>query len=54
MPPITLASGPPAAGTDEGSSSLRESLFRLPGRDVSFHKAQRAREEGVGLAMESL
>lgn len=54
MPPITLASGSLVAGVNEGGSSLRESSFRLPGRGVSCHVAHRAREEGVGLAMESL
>lgn len=54
MPPITLASGSVVASLDEGASSLRESSFRFPGRGVSCHRAQRARDEGVGLAMESL
>ena len=51
MPPMTLA---PTAVADDGSSSLRESSFRLPGRGVSCHIAHRAREEGVVLAMDSL
>ncbi len=54
MPPMTLAPGPSTAGTDDDDSSARESSFRLPGRDISGHRAHRAREEGVGLAMESL
>ena len=53
MPPITLASGSVVAGVDEGISSLRDSSFRFPGRGVSCHRAQRARDEGVGLAIES-
>ena len=53
MPPMTLSSMPLMAGTDEGESSMRESSFRFD-RGISGHKAHRAREEGVGLAMESL
>ena len=54
MPPTTLVSRPSMAGTDESIPSLRESSFRLPGRGVSGHKAHRAREDGVELAIESL
>lgn len=54
MPPMTLASESSMAGADDGNSLLRESTFRLPGRGVSCHKAHRAREEGVGLVIESL
>ena len=54
MPPTTMAPGPSMVGTEEEVSSLRASNFRLPGRSVSGHKAHRAREEGVGLATESL
>ena len=54
MPPMTLASGPSMAGTDESIPSRRESSFRLPFRGVSGHKAHRAREDGVELATESL
>ena len=54
MPPMTLALVPSMASADEGFSSLKESNFRLPGRGVSCHRAHRAREEGVGLEMDSL
>ena len=54
MPPMTLASKSSMAGLDGGGSSLEGSNFRLPGRGVWGHKAHRAREEEVGLAMESL
>lgn len=54
MPPMTLASDSLGPDVDDGTSSLRESSFRLPGRGVSCHRAHRAREDGVGSAMESL
>lgn len=54
MPPTTLAPVPSVGDADNGISLSRESTFRLPGRGVSCHKAHRAREEGVGLEMESL
>ena len=54
MPPMTLASRSSMAGTDESIPSLRQSSFRLPGRGDSDHKAHRAREDGVELAIESL
>ena len=54
MPPMTLASGLSMENGDEWSLSSRESNFRLLGRGVSGHKAQSAREEGVGSAIESL
>ena len=54
MPPTTLASGLSMADEDGGNLSSRESDFRLPGRGVSDHRAQRAREVGVGSATESL
>lgn len=54
MPPMTLAPVPPIAGAGGGILSLRESSFRLPGRGVSRHNAHRAREEGVGLEIDSL
>ncbi len=54
MPPMTLAPVPSVAGADEGISSLMESIFRLPRRGVSCHKAHTVREEGVGLEIDSL
>ena len=54
MPPMTLASGSPFVGADEDGSLLNESSFRLPGRDISRHRAQSARDEGEALAIESV
>ena len=54
MPPTTLRSGLPTTGTGDDCSKLKVSNFRLPGPVVSCHNAQRASEEGVGSAMESL
>lgn len=51
---MTLAPVPSVAGADEGISSLMESIFRLPRRGVSCHKAHTVREEGVGLEIDSL
>lgn len=54
IPPITLVPGPSIADTAESTSLVRGSTPRLLGRGVSCHEAHNAREEGEGLATESL